>query len=236
MTIKDAKRRLNAITAKANRTVRAAQRDAERVERGAKKKIDLLNKLLPAGFTPALNMEALPGQIQRNIAESGLAIIEGNVHASEFIPTPLQRQLVYDYSMFGAPLGDICLRIINPLTGRPITTGTLQNKFADEIAAGRANGNLDIAKVVHENTVGAPAEFDEEGNMTREERIPNPSILIWSSKVRLGWKDQRHVTHTHNIGVDPQMAEALQGLTDDELRTLRDISRRRSFEKTGGGR
>lgn len=230
-----AKRKSTAIIAQARRTADKIRKEAEKAERIADYKLDVLDRILPNGFTAAPNPALLPPQIQDRIAVPVQEVLEAATKQS-FIATPAMRQLVYEYAKFGVPLADILLRIINPTTGRPISTGTFHQHFDEEYKLGNADGNIDVARTAHVMATGRPAEFDEHGVMTRPEKDPNPSVLVAVAKHRLGWTAKKDINITHNAGVDAPTANALKELSEDELRKLREIAAgRRLAKSTGGG-
>jgi hypothetical protein len=227
----DPKKKAAAIVQKARRSADALTREAERASKVADYKLDVIDRLLPNGFTAAPNPALLPPQIQEKIKKPVQEVLDSATMTS-FIATPAHRQLVYDYAKFGVPVSDIILRLINPNTGRPITPGTFKQHFDEEYGLGRADGNIAIAQVGYEMTVGRPAEFDENGVMVKPAKDPNPSVLIAQAKHRLGWQAKKDITITHNSGVDAQTAGALKELTEDELRQLREIATGRRLAKS----
>lgn len=232
-TLAAAKRKSNALVAQARRTADRIRKEAEKAERIADYKLDIVDRLLPNGFTAAPNPDILPPLIQAKIAKPVQEVLDSATKQS-FIATPAMRALVYDYAKFGVPISDILLRIINPLTGKPIDTSTFKRHFDDEYRLGTADGNIDVARVAHVMATGRPAEFDEHGQMTRPEKDPNPSVLIAVAKHRLGWTAKKDINITHNSGVDAPTASALKELSEDELRKLREIAAGRRLAKSAG--
>lgn len=232
--MKDAQKEAEALLAQAKRAASKIRTGARKQEKKLDAKVANLNRILPNGFTPAPNIDLLPPSIQRKIARAPQEVLEAARGVLDvFIPTPAMRQLVYDYSKFGVPLNDIRLRIVNPVTGRPVTDDTLKKYFHDEISLGQADGNISIATAAHRMATYQPAEYADDGvTLLKGEVAPNPSVLIASAKHRLKWFDNRNVNITHNNGVEPELAEALKQLTQDELRTLRDFASRRAGEKS----
>lgn len=66
---------------------------------------------------------------------------------------------------------------------------TLHRRFATVIEKARAKGRMSLKRTQFSAAVGSPAEYDLEGRLIRAERPPNPTMLIWLGKIRLGQKD-----------------------------------------------
>lgn len=231
-----AQRKAKKILGAARRTADKITRAAEEAERRADYKLDVLDKLLPTGFTQAQNPELLPEMIQEKCRTPVQEVLD-SAQLTDFIPTPAQRERVYELSRYGAPLDDILKRLKNPVTGRPISRETFMRHFQDEYEMGQADGNVELAKVGFDLSVGRPAEFDKDGNKIRDEVRPNPSVVVAALKHRNGWGSgtkKVEINHTHTKGVDPATARILDGLTDDELRVLKQITDGRNNAKSSG--
>lgn len=73
------------------------------------------------------------------------------------------------------------------------SVSTLQRNFAQAIEKGRAQGRASLKRKQFEVAMGSPAVFDEDGNQLEAESKPNPTMLIWLGKIRLGQKDTAEI-------------------------------------------
>lgn len=222
-------------TAKSRDAVRKAQQAVAETIAEDPKAAAAVERLLPRGFTPALNPETLPPAIRAKVERTQQEVLASIDPHDGFIPTPAQCEAVYDMAKWGVPMSAIRLKIINPLTGKPIGTDTLKKYFHEEMSLGDADAKLVLAKTGFNMATETPDEYDEAGKLVRAGRQANPSVLIALSKHRLGWFENKNIVVTHNHGVDPELAEALEQLSEDELRTIRQIADRRADQKAEGG-
>lgn len=223
-------------TQKAASAVRRAQRVIDAEDRTIDAKIATVHKLLPQGFTPAMNPDLLPPAIRAKTERSAQEVLAAVDPHDGFMPTPLQSEAVYDMAKWGVPLAAIRLKIVNPLTKKPIATDTLKKYFHEELAAGDADAKVDLSKTAYHMATTRPDEYDADGKLVKAGREANPSVLIALSKHRLGWFENKNITVTHTTGgVDPELAEALQQLSPDELRTIRRIADGRADQKAESG-
>lgn len=143
--------------------------------------------------------------------------------------TPAQHKAVRDLAECGLPRHMICEHIISPHTKAPISLTALDAHFGDELREGRRIANAKLATSVYHSAIGAPAEYDEDGRQLRAERGPNTTLLIFLSRVRLGYSWQGGMTGERdpNVAVEPDaptdadLTGMLEQLTDDELRIIR---------------
>ena len=74
---------------------------------------------------------------------------------------------------------------------------TLERRFAGVIEKGRADGKSSLKRTQFKVAMGSPAVYDLEGNKLQSETLPNPTMLIWLGKIRLGQREvQAHVNVT----------------------------------------
>lgn len=215
--------------------VRRAQKVIDAEESSLEAKVQAMDRLLPKGFTPALNPDLLPAAIRAKTQMSPQEVLSGIDPHDGFMPTPQQIEAVYDYAKWGVPLDSIRLKIVNPLTGKPISTDTLRKYFHMELLLGDADAKVEISRTAYHMATPREDECDKDGKVIKPGREANPSVLIALSKHRLKWFDNRNVIVTHDVGVEPDIADALKQLTPDELRTLRTIADRRADQKAEGG-
>lgn len=146
-----------------------------------------------------------------------------------FIATEQQRRLVAEMSEYGVPLKAICAHVINEMTGHGISINTLKEHFPAELEVGEAKANAKLARCAYLQAVGAPAEYDEEGNCIRVERLPVPAMTKFQMSVRMGWKDGGGPGFDNMPDkVGQQILKDLEQLTYEEIRQIRDLSRKRA--------
>lgn len=222
-------------TPQAASAIRRAQRVIDHADRDLDAKIATVHKLLPQGFSPAMNPDLLPPAIRAKTERSAQEVLASVDPHDGFMPTPLQSEAVYDMAKWGVPLDAIRLKIVNPLTRKPIATDTLKKYFYEELAAGDADAKVELSKTGYHLATNRPDEYDADGKIVKAGREANPSVLIALSKHRLKWFENKNITVTHNMGVDPELAEALGQLSPDELRTIRRIADGRADQKAESG-
>jgi hypothetical protein len=105
-----------------------------------------------------------------------------------FIPTPEQRHVVSVLAGFQRPLTEIARLIINDRTKRAISTKVLERAFAEEIAAGAARFNAELAHAAHA--------------LIKARNVP---MTIFSLKSRFGWSE--NIQHTHLLDRNPDQSE-----------------------------
>lgn len=113
---------------------------------------------------------------------------------ANFFPTGLQKKLVevqIGYSVLTHE--EICALIINPGTGKPISKATLERVFMREIEVGIALKKANLAHAIFLQAMGAPAEYDQQGNLLVAERLPNPMLLKYLGQSQLGWNEKVEV-------------------------------------------
>lgn len=99
-----------------------------------------------------------------------------------FLPTQEQREVVMNGVAIGVPHAKIA-RVLN------ITVQTMKRHFKDEMETGKTMADMRIGGTIYRGANGSPAVYDDNGNLIRAEQRPIPSLLIWWSKVRMGWKE-----------------------------------------------
>ena len=70
---------------------------------------------------------------------------------------------------------------------------TLHKSFSNVIEKGRADGKSSLKRTQFKVAMGSPAVFDDKGNKLQNETAPNPTMLIWLGKIRLGQKEVQHM-------------------------------------------
>src|SRR5690606_30542722 len=113
---------------------------------------------------------------------------------------------------------DMCLLIINPQTGAPLSLKTLHEHFRIELDTGMARANAKVAESLYLQAVGAPAEFDKEGHKVREEQPRVPSAGIFWAKARMGWRERVDISQVPHYD--------LSKLSDQELDQFEKLSRK----------
>lgn len=132
-------------------------------------------------------------------------------------PTPEDRRKVKLLAGFGLRHREICLLMINPATGQPIDVGTLMKRYRMELDTGMTEADAQVAQAYFRQCVGARAEYDDKGNVLREEVKASVTAQIFWMKVRLGWRENVD----HNVNIRGQIAVGtpaeLAAMTDQEL-------------------
>lgn len=96
---------------------------------------------------------------------------------------------------------------------------TLQRRFAAVIEKGRAVGRSSLKRTQYRIAMGQNAQFDKAGNKIQKEREPNPTMLIWLGKIRLGQKEPA----TEGVSADVlEIARAVR----DAVRAMREADGR----------
>ena len=108
-------------------------------------------------------------------------------------PTDQNRKTVEAMCGYGIPHDGIA-RVIG------IDPKTLRLHYRDELDTGHTKADAKVAESLFLQAVGAPAVFDERGNMVRTEQPRVPSCGIWWSKARMGWKETTVSEHTGEGG------------------------------------
>jgi hypothetical protein len=144
-----------------------------------------------------------------------------------FYPTKFQRDLVerlIGYSTLGHD--EICLLIINPATGRPISKATMHRIFDREVQTGAVLMKANLSKAVFTTAIGAPAEFDASNNMVQAERAPNPRLLEFLAKTQFGWNEKQVIQIDHGEEkVREMLRSELKTMFEDSLAKSRDFMR-----------
>lgn len=123
-----------------------------------------------------------------------------------FEPTAVDRTMVETVAGFGLVYRDICLLIVNPQTGKPISEPTLRARFKAELAVGAVKANANVVKSLYTQAT--------KGNVT---------AAIWWTKCRMGWKETVRTELAGKNGGPIQHHVDLSRLTDAQLATLEEI-------------
>ena len=140
-------------------------------------------------------------------------------------PSDTDRRLVETHAAFGTPHDDICMLIVNPTTGKPITGKTLRDKFAFELKVAEPRANARVTESLFYQAVGRPAQYDKDNRLVRAELAPAVAAAIWWSKARMGWKETSAHEHSGPNGAPIAAIVTLElpdlsKLTIDELAQL----------------
>ncbi len=73
---------------------------------------------------------------------------------------------------------------------------TLRKHYREELDLSAIKTNSQVAQSHFLKCTGRPAEFDDDGNMIREEIKPEITAIIWWEKARMGWKETSRVELT----------------------------------------
>jgi hypothetical protein len=97
-----------------------------------------------------------------------------------FKPTNEQRRLVETLVGYGLTYKEIATIVINPQTGKGISSNTLERHFRDELDAGGARVKAKVIESLFKKATGESPQA--------------VTAAIWITKARYGWKGD-HVTH-----------------------------------------
>lgn len=116
-----------------------------------------------------------------------------------FEPTAENRSQVEKLAGLGLKHEEICLLIINPHSGKPISRPTLAKHFERELETGVLKANAAVTQSLYQNAI--------KGNATSQ---------IWWTKCRMGWKEtvksevDSKVEMTEVVVTDEQRVKALE--------------------------
>jgi len=127
-----------------------------------------------------------------------------------FRPTVAERKQVETLAGLGIKRDDICLLVVNPTTGQPITAKTLSLHFEKELREGWVKADSMVAQSLFNKATGdGPASV---------------TAAIWWTKARMGWSEiQKHRLAAKNVDQmsEEEIIEFLGGEpTDEELRAF----------------
>lgn len=155
--------------------------------------------------------------------------------ATEPFFTDNQRERVRELAQWGVPQRRICLHVINPLTGRPVSEDMLKKYFQAELDQGRAIGDGDLMHVAHMMAVGSPAQFDSAGRKVREEIPPDGKMLRALLFLRLNLKSA-YATENPDSDKTSEREEferRLEQLPDDVIEQIRALLAHPVAEQAG---
>jgi hypothetical protein len=153
--------------------------------------------------------------------------------SQQYQPNEPHRTTVRTLAGYQTPHKDIA-RMIG------VSYNTLLKYYRAELDEGLALGNAMVARSLHEQAVGRPAEVDKDGRVIREELKPDKSAAIFLGKVRLGMRETSRFEVSGPNGGPIATAEIdLSVFTDDELMLFMQLynkaKRRREDEEGGDG-
>jgi len=150
-----------------------------------------------------------------------------------FQPTDEERQRVEFLVAIGTPRDMICKLITR--TDRkgivhPIAKETLDKHFGPELDTGLAKANARVARSLFQQAVGAPAEYDSDGNLLRAEMVPAVAPAIFWMKARAGWSEKVRVENTGRDGGPMEFKFDLSDASPAELLVLERFLARKAAE------
>lgn len=207
-------RKTTAARAKSKRAFRPTPRQRKQVRIMAEAGImpvDIARTIINPNTGKPLNRKAFTEHFRDEL-------VKRPVGRPTFEPTKEQRAQISMMVAYGATKGDMALMIINPATGQPIHKQTLETAFRRELDVGAAEANMRVAQTLLQKCVGRPAQYDQYGNLIRDEIKPEtPAINFWM-KCRMGWRDGMNLNvQTTNLDIKP---EDLEGMTDAQIDAL----------------
>jgi len=136
-----------------------------------------------------------------------------------FEPTADNRTTVETVAGFGLLHRDICLLIVNPHTGKPLSEKTLRANFKAELAIGAVKANANVVKSLYQQAT--------KGNVT---------AAIWWTKCRMNWKEIVRAEVAGKDGGPIQHHVDVSHLTDAQLAALEEILGAGAAARSGPGR
>lgn len=127
--------------------------------------------------------KALEDRVERDIP---LTLLNGGKEhrLSYFLPTEIQKRMVWQMAAMGASQQIIRLAVIDPVSKQPVQESTLVSHFGDILRHAREQANFTVALKIYEIAIGHDAEFDNEGNLIRPSSPPNMDALKWWDRTR----------------------------------------------------
>lgn len=140
-----------------------------------------------------------------------------------FKPDEIQRKNVEALASYGVAQEDIA-KVVG------VDEKTLRKHFRTELDTGTIKANARVAESLFIQAVGAPAQFDKDGNKVREAQERVPACGIFWMKTRAGWSEK--VQHEHSGGLN--VTDARQTL-DRKLAGLAAATRATSVSEESNG-
>jgi hypothetical protein len=115
-----------------------------------------------------------------------------------FVPTTDQRNTVKIMVGLGSPEDKICLTVINPQTGKPISKSTLRRAFRHEIDIAQTELNTAVGTALVDAALGKrPA-----GGEPIKSDAARVSAMTFYLECRAGWKRGMTLQHRNPTGPD----------------------------------
>ncbi len=129
--------------------------------------------------------EALENRIETEVPQRLLENkVNGDHSLARFIPTEIQKRMVWQMAAMGASMAIIQLAVLDPDTGQPISEPMLSANFGQIMEHAREQANFTVALKIYEVAVGRDADYDEEGRVVRPSMPPNLAALQWWDRTR----------------------------------------------------
>ena len=97
-----------------------------------------------------------------------------------------------------------------------VNARTLTRNYVQVIEKGRDHGKASLKRTQFKVAMGSPAVYDEDGNKLQAETSPNPTMLIWLGKIRLGQREVQ--VHVNVSGMDSDDLRRI--VAGDDLATV----------------
>lgn len=107
----------------------------------------------------------------------------GRPPGTGFKPTEAQRKTVKLGATYRIPEDEICVAIINPTSGKPISPVTLRKHFPEELKLGHVDGKMRLMAAQFNSATGIA------GKNGKYLLTPNVTAQIWLGKVLLGQRE-----------------------------------------------
>lgn len=149
----------------------------------------------------------------------------GQGRPQSYFPTPKDRENVERLAGMLSPHDEIAAFL-------DIAKDTLERHYPRELHRGRLLGKLRSRRTMQSLVLGAPAEYDANGNLLREEVKPDPAMVRFFARTKLGYVEEYKIKTAQTVpdftGYD------WSKLSDDELAAAERILAKAIGEAPGG--
>ena len=122
----------------------------------------------------------------------------GRSGRKKFLPTADQRHTVKTMSALGIPEDKICLTIINPQTGKPLSAPTLRRAFRLELDCGQTELNMLVGTTLVDAALGRRPS----GGEPIKSDAARVNAITFFLECRAGWKRGMLLQHGNPTGPD----------------------------------
>jgi hypothetical protein len=147
----------------------------------------------------------------------------GQGRPQTYFPTPEDREQVERLAGLLAPYDEIAAFM-------KISKDTLLRHYQEDLTRGQVMGKLGGRRMMMHLVRGAPAEYDKEGNVIREEVKPDPAMVRFFARTKLGYIEEYKLKTAQTV--EPVNFD-WSTLNDDELAAAERIFAKALAASTG---